>query len=152
MDRVSPEKRSNIMSRIRGRDTSPELLVRKMLHSKGARFRLYRKDIPGHPDIVLPKLRLAILVHGCFWHGHDGCNKGRLPKTRLDYWRPKIAANKVRDARNVADLKNFGWSPIIIWQCQTRDMENLSLHLDKLLEINPQSDVNKSSSPQYRGS
>src|SRR5690606_38132668 len=97
-EKISPQTRSRMMSGIRGRDTKPELVVRTYLHSKGFRFRLCRKDLPGSPDVVLPKWRVAVLVHGCFWHGHAGCRYFRVPKTRPEFWSAKIATNASRDA------------------------------------------------------
>jgi len=133
MDRISEEKRSYIMSRVHGRDTQPEIVVRKMLHKKGAIYRLYRSDLPGKPDIVLPKRKLALFVHGCFWHGHEGCRKGSLPKSRVEYWRKKTEANKERDKKVIEQLNELGWKTMVIWQCETRDKEMLSQKLDTLL-------------------
>ena len=134
MDHVSPETRSLIMSRVRSQDTSPELAVRKLLHSAGFRFRLHRKDLPGKPDIILPKHRLALFVHGCFWHGHSGCSKGRLPKSRLSYWAPKIRANQNRDARNMRDLESLGWTVAVIWGCETRRPLELAQQLCTIID------------------
>jgi DNA mismatch endonuclease (patch repair protein) len=118
-DRLTPEARSALMSRIRGKDTKPELAVRRMLHSMGYRFRLHRKDLPGRPDIVFPGRRKVIFVHGCFWHGH-GCKIGRPPGSRLEYWGPKIEANRTRDRRKSAELRASGWSVATLWQCALR--------------------------------
>jgi DNA mismatch endonuclease (patch repair protein) len=98
----------------------------------GYRFRLYSKKLPGHPDIVFPRLRKVILVHGCFWHGH-GCSKGKLPKSKLDYWAPKIVENKRRDRRNVAALRRAGWSTLVVWQCDTTNDERLARLLSRFL-------------------
>lgn len=117
-DIFSPAKRSEVMSRIRGRDTVPELVVRSYLHRRGLRFRLHRRDLPGRPDIVLPAYRVAILVHGCFWHGHAGCKRASLPKTRVSFWAEKIAANRERDARSIRALEALGWRPLIVWECE----------------------------------
>lgn len=133
MDRVSEEKRSYIMSRVRGKDTQPEIIVRKMLHKKGVRYRLYRSDLPGKPDIVIPKRKLIVFIHGCFWHGHEGCRKGSLPKSKVEYWRKKIEANKERDKNTIAQLNELGWETAVIWQCETRDGIMLSQRLDRLL-------------------
>jgi|SRR5271163_1066924 len=108
------------MARIRDRNTKPELVVRRLLHSMGYRLRLHRGDLPGKPDIVLPRRRKAIFVHGCFWHGH-GCRSGQLPKTRLEFSAPKIAENRIRDTRNLEDLQRAGWSSTVAWECQSRD-------------------------------
>ncbi len=124
MDTRSPEQRSYIMRSVRSRDTGPELIVRKLLHRMGFRFGLHRKDLPGRPDIVMPKHRAVVFVHGCFWHGH-GCAKGRLPKSRLDFWGPKIQKNRSRDTESVKMLKAKGWRVLTIWQCQTKDTDRL---------------------------
>jgi DNA mismatch endonuclease (patch repair protein) len=121
MDTRTPEQRRRIMQSVRQKDTAPELAVRRGLHALGYRFRLHTKDLPGRPDLVFPSRRRVIFVHGCFWHGHD-CPKGRLPASRLDYWRPKVAANKERDERTVNMLERAGWRCFVVWQCQTRDI------------------------------
>jgi DNA mismatch endonuclease (patch repair protein) len=132
-DRLTPEARSALMARIRGKDTEPERAVRRLLHAMGFRFRLHRRDLPGTPDIVLPGRRKAIFVHGCFWHGH-GCGRARLPKTRLDYWGPKIAANRARDARKTAALRRAGWSVAAVWECQLRRPSVLERRLTRFLD------------------
>ena len=132
MDTRTPEKRSEIMSAVRTEDTGPELLVRKLLSAQGYRYRLHRKGLPGRPDIVFPGRRKAVFVHGCFWHGHR-CAKGRLPKSRLRYWRPKIAANKKRDARNLAKLRRLGWGVSVVWQCELKNAETLMRRLKVFL-------------------
>lgn len=108
------------MSRVKGRDTTPERIVRSMIHRLGYRFRLHRKDLPGKPDIVLGPRKKIVFVHGCFWHGH-GCKKGRLPKSNEAFWRPKIVLNKKRDARHTKNLKALGWKVLVIWQCQLKN-------------------------------
>ena len=113
--RRSPLSRSEIMSRIRGKDTKPEMVVRRALHAHGFRFRLHRRDLPGTPDIVLPRWRTVVEVRGCYWHGHR-CQK-RVPKTNTSYWLPKIERNRERDAENEAALRALGWYVIIIWGC-----------------------------------
>lgn len=128
-DHVSPEKRSAIMSAVRSEDTGPELTVRRALHRLGYRFRLHRRDLPGSPDIVFPARQKVVFVHGCFWHGHD-CRWGRLPKTRVEYWREKIEGNRLRDARNYEELEQLGWEYSITWQCELRDLDGA---LDRLL-------------------
>jgi DNA mismatch endonuclease (patch repair protein) len=128
MDTRSPEQRSYIMKSVRSRDTGPELTVRRLLHRMGFRFSLHRKDLPGRPDIVLVKHKAVIFVHGCFWHGH-GCAKGRLPKSRLDFWGPKIERNRNRDAESVKILKAKGWRVLTIWQCQTKSIDHLRTKL-----------------------
>lgn len=121
-DRVSPERRSAIMSSVGSKDTGPEMLVRKMLHRRGYRYRLHRRDLPGSPDLVFPSRKKTIFVHGCFWHGH-GCQWGKLPKSKLDYWKPKIKANRKRDRRNIAALEEAGWSALVVWQCELKDSD-----------------------------
>jgi DNA mismatch endonuclease, patch repair protein len=130
MDTRSPEQRSYIMRSVRSRDTGPELVVRQLLHRMGFRFGLHRRDLPGRPDIVLPKHKAVVFVHGCFWHGH-GCAKGRLPKSRLDFWGPKFQRNRNRDAESVKMLKADGWRVLTIWQCQIKETERLRKKLAK---------------------
>lgn len=120
MDVVSPEKRSVMMSGIRGRNTRPEILVRKFLHSAGFRFRLHLKDLPGSPDIVLPKYKACIFVHGCFWHRHLGCRFTTSPATRPEFWARKFAGNQARDTKNVDALQAKGWRVLVVWECGLR--------------------------------
>ena len=121
------------MSRIRGADTKPERAVRSLLHRCGFRFRLHRKDLPGRPDIVLPKHHAVILVHGCFWHRHEGCRFAYTPKSRAEFWEKKFSENVARDRRNVGALGNLGWRWLIVWECETRDEANLKLRLLEFL-------------------
>jgi DNA mismatch endonuclease (patch repair protein) len=132
MDVYSKKKRSEIMGRITSRDTGPEVRVRSVLHRMGYRFRLHRKDLPGKPDIVLPKCRVALLVHGCFWHGHDCC-EGHVPKTNTAYWAPKLQRNRQRDEENAAKLRQLGWTPVVIWECQTYSLKRIEERLRKAL-------------------
>lgn len=125
MDSVSSEKRSWVMSKVKGHDTKPEKTVRSLLHSMGYRFRLQRKDLPGTPDIVLPKYKTVIFVHGCYWHRHNCPNGQRTPKSRLDFWLPKLEKNRERDIKNQALLHEQGWNILIIWECQLRDIKTL---------------------------
>ena len=119
MDRLSPVDRSRVMSTIRGKDTKPELLVRRLVHGMGYRFRLHRRTLPGSPDIVLPRHRKAIFVHGCFWHRHT-CHRGRsIPVTRTVFWSKKFESNKKRDARVRRQLRAQGWKVAVVWECQT---------------------------------
>ncbi len=118
VDTISKEHRSWNMSQIRSKDTKPELIVRSMLHRRGFRFRLHRKDLPGKPDIVLPKYKTVIFVHGCFWHGHNQCKDFVIPKTNTKWWVAKIKRNKLVDARNIASLKKSGWKVKVIYECQ----------------------------------
>jgi DNA mismatch endonuclease (patch repair protein) len=128
MDRISPEARSRLMSKIGPRDTKPELAVRSLLHRLGYRFRLHRKDLPGTPDLVLARHRVAIFVHGCFWHGHR-CKADKMPKSRTDYWGPKIEANKARDARKARQLRKLGWRVLSVWECELKQPERLMKRL-----------------------
>jgi DNA mismatch endonuclease (patch repair protein) len=120
-DPLTPEARSAHMARIRGRDTGPELLLRKLLFAMGYRFRLHRKDLPGRPDIVFKGRRKVVFVHGCFWHQHPGCGVAHVPKTRPDYWRDKFARNRERDARNEERLREAGYDCFVVWECEVRD-------------------------------
>lgn len=131
-DIVSPEKRSDMMSGIRGKNTKPEIIVRSLLHRLGYRFRLHRKDLPGRPDIVLPKWRTVIFVNGCYWHGHDDCHLFRPPKTRTEFWTNKIEGNQARDRRNYASLEEAGWTVLVIWECAVSKKLSLT---DEQLEI-----------------
>jgi len=124
MDSMTSGQRSALMGRIRSKDTSPELVVRSLLHRLGYRFRLHRKDLPGRPDIVLPRHRKVVLVHGCFWHGHS-CVLASKPKSNTSYWLPKIAANRARDARNLALLRDLGWDVLELWECEIRSETGL---------------------------
>jgi DNA mismatch endonuclease (patch repair protein) len=127
-DTRTPQQRRRIMQAVKTRDTGPELTVRRILFRLGYRYRLDAKKLPGRPDIVFPARRRAIFVHGCFWHGH-GCVKGQLPKSRLDYWAPKIEANRERDARQRGALEALGWSVLAVWQCEIADSESLTTRL-----------------------
>lgn len=119
MDRLTPDRRSALMRKVRGKDTKPEIAVRKMLFAAGYRFRLHRRDLPGSPDIVLPGRRKIVFVHGCFWHAHR-CRYGRTPKTRKDFWEAKRAANVRRDGNVKRALRRLGWKVVVIWECQLR--------------------------------
>ena len=121
------------MRRVKGRDTGPELKVRRLLWAAGFRYRLHRKDLPGRPDIVLARRRAAIFVHGCFWHGHDCARGARAPKANAVYWAGKIARNRDRDARVVAELTAMGWRPFVVWECELRASEALLKRLIQAL-------------------
>ena len=125
MDIVSAKKRSEMMSGIKGRDTRPEMLVRSFLHAKGFRFRLHLRNLPGSPDLVLPKYHSCIFVHGCFWHRHQGCRYATTPATRADFWEQKLEGNVTRDHRNVQLLLEAGWRVLIVWECGLRQRANL---------------------------
>ncbi|MEP4094587.1 DNA mismatch endonuclease Vsr [Reichenbachiella sp.] len=133
MDIYSKKKRSEIMSKISGKETKPEIVVRKYLHSNGFRFRKNDKRLPGKPDILLPKYKTAILVHGCFWHGHE-CKAGKLPETRKEFWINKISSTKKRDLRNIKQLKELGWIVIVIWQCEVKTKANQEMRLPQLVK------------------
>jgi DNA mismatch endonuclease, patch repair protein len=130
-DHVSSSKRSAIMALVKTRHTGPELIVRKFLYSQGYRYRLHRKDLPGCPDIVFPGQGKVIFVHGCFWHGHS-CRYGRLPRSKLSYWRPKILANRLRDLSQRRQLRNLGWLVLVVWQCE---LKKLGFALRKLVRF-----------------
>ena len=127
------------MAAIRGRDTKPELIIRKGLHARGFRFLLHGRDLPGRPDLIFPKYRALIWVHGCFWHGHDCARGGRVPKANRDYWLAKVARNKARDAAAEAALMARGWRVETIWECDLKDAEGLSVRLARLTHPPPSS-------------
>ena len=121
-DVFSKEKRSEIMSRIGPKNTKPELIIRRLVHSLGYRYRLHKKDLPGKPDLVFPKYRKVIFVHGCFWHGCEKCNRSKLPDTNYDFWNLKIRKTKDRDRRIYAELKKIGWDSLVLWQCEIKSL------------------------------
>jgi len=133
MDIVTPEQRSAIMAKIGPRNTAPELAVRRALHRMGYRFRLHRPDLPGKPDIVLPRYRTAILVHGCFWHRHPGCRFAYNPKSRLAFWTRKFEKNVSRDLKVRRELEEGGWMVHVVWECETEDSKELQRRLRQLL-------------------
>ena len=132
-DVFSPEKRSDVMRQVKAKGTSPELKVRKLLWALGARYRLHRKDLPGAPDIVLPGRKLAVFVHGCFWHGHDCARGARVPQQNRDYWTAKIARNRARDERVQGELDALGWRPLVVWECELKGPPALRARLDAAL-------------------
>lgn len=132
-DVYSAEKRSAVMRRVKGKDTAPELVVRRALTRLGARYRLHRKDLPGHPDIVMTGRRLALFVHGCFWHGHACARGARVPKANRDYWVAKVGRNKARDARSRDALEAAGWRVETIWECELKDAAALEARLAALI-------------------
>ena len=123
------ETRSYNMSRVKSKDTKPEMIVRKLLHNRGFRFRLHLKDLPGKPDIVLPKYKTVVFVQGCFWHQHQGCKRAAIPKSNIDFWQDKLKGNLERDLKNHASLTKSGWRVVEIWECQ--------------LKVNPEEPINK---------
>lgn len=124
VDNRSKQSRSALMSRIRSKNTAPEITVRRLLHGLGYRFRLHRSDLPGSPDIVFPSRQAAIFVNGCFWHAH-GCKIGKPPNSKLEFWQAKLERNRKRDAENEAGLRTEGWRVLTVWQCQIRDRTKL---------------------------
>lgn len=133
LDDVEPLRR-RIMSAVRGRDTKPEMTVRRLLHSMSYRYRLHRKDLPGRPDIVFGHRRKAIFVHGCFWHRHPGCSKATSPKTRSKFWTEKFERNVERDTQVEARLTELGWKTLTVWECETRASDALKIKLRAFLE------------------
>jgi DNA mismatch endonuclease (patch repair protein) len=131
-DTRTKEQRSRIMKSVGARDTGPELTVRRLLHRLGYRYTLHRRDLPGRPDVVFPRRRKAIFIHGCFWHGH-GCGKGKLPKSRTEYWAAKIKANRDRDARAVAHLEDARWQTLSLWQCELKNLDKIDRALRAFL-------------------
>ena len=124
IDVVSEKTRSLMMSGIKGKNTKPEILVRKALFAEGYRFRLHRKDLPGSPDVVLPGRNLAIFVNGCFWHYHAGCSLAKLPATRSEFWRAKLERNRIRDLEAIGALEKHGWRVLVVWECFIRQHHN----------------------------
>src|SRR5258708_6348600 len=134
MDMLTEAERSKQMGLVRANNTKPELLVRRLVHRLGYRFRLHRRDLPGKPDLVFPARRKIIFVHGCFWHGHE-CRLGRRrPKSRLDYWIPKISRNNQRDQKTLRKLRGMRWKCLVLWECQLRDVEKLTIQITRFLE------------------
>jgi len=134
MDVLNKEQRSELMGRVRGKNTQPELLVRRLVHSLGYRYRLHRSDLPGRPDLVFARKRLVIFVHGCFWHRHARCRKATTPASNREYWQSKFRQNRTRDKRNQRDLEKLGWRVVVVWECETRDLELLEERLRAELE------------------
>jgi DNA mismatch endonuclease (patch repair protein) len=135
-DVVDSMTRSRMMSKIRSRNTKPEIAVRSLLHQMGYRFRIHRKDLPGKPDIVLPKYSTIILVHGCFWHQHPRCRYAYQPKSRVEFWQKKFEDNIKRDRRVRRELKKQSWKVIVVWECELRKISELAIKLDRLLQNN----------------
>lgn len=133
-DTLSKEKRSQMMAAVHSKNTSTELLVRRYLWSHGIRYRLHLSNLPGKPDIVIPRFKIAIFVHGCFWHGHENCSLGRLPKSNVEYWRNKIENNKLRDRHVIEQLEADGWHCSIVWHCQLRTKKVASTVLPHILQ------------------
>jgi len=134
VDTLTVAERSRIMGRVRSKDTKPEMLVRRLTHGLGYRYRLHDKKLPGCPDLVFRVRRKVIFVHGCFWHRHRNCALARLPKSRRDFWTPKLNANRKRDERNLRELMNAGWSALVIWECEIADTDALARRIRDFLE------------------
>ena len=135
-DTVSPKRRSEIMSNVKGKHTKPEIIVRKFLHAKGFRFRLHSSKLPGKPDLILKKYKTIIFINGCFWHGHENCRIYVMPKTNVDFWREKIDKNMFRDRIIINNLKEMGWNVIILWECtlkKTKREETLNNLVEKIM-------------------
>lgn len=132
VDTRSREQRRRIMQAVGTKNTGPEWIVRRLLHSAGYRYRLYARELPGKPDLVFPRRRVAIFVHGCFWHSH-GCSKGQPPKSKLDYWGPKLESNRLRDERQRRQLEELGWRVLTVWQCETKEEHMLLQRLVNFL-------------------
>ena len=132
-DRLTRERRSWNMGRIGGKDTKPEIVVRQILHRLGFRFRLHRNDLPGRPDIVLPRFRTVIFVHGCFWHRHEGCKYAYVPKTRVPFWVAKFAGNVKRDEVHSRELRAKGWRVLTVWECETESRQSVKVYLTRRL-------------------
>ena len=145
-DHLSPEARSELMARVRNVDTRPEMVVRRLVHRMGYRFRLHRKDLPGTPDLVFPSRKRAILVHGCFWHQH-GCRRSTRPKSNRDFWERKLTRNAERDRDNLALLGEAGWSVLIIWECETRETATLKQRIGTFLSGGGSADARHNSEP-----
>lgn len=133
MDIVTPEKRSRMMAGIKGKNTKPEMLVRKLLHGMGFRFRLHRKDLPGSPDLVFARLKKVIFVHGCFWHRHLGCKFAYTPKSNTQFWLDKLETNKRRDALALDAVEALGWEVLIVWECEVANLPALTQKLTSFL-------------------
>ena len=134
MDKLTPAQRRHCMSSIRGKDTKPEILVRKGLHARGFRFRLQERKLPGKPDLTLPKYGVAVMVNGCFWHGHEGCRYATKPQSNSEFWDAKIARNRHRDEVTTAHLEALGWTVITVWECELKGKEAARARIDVLSE------------------
>lgn len=136
VDTLTTAARSERMARVRSKDTKPEMIVRRLVHGMGYRYRLHGRDLPGQPDLVFRSRRKVIFVHGCFWHRHDDpdCRLARLPKTRLDFWEPKLEANRQRDQRTAAALSDLGWEQLIVWECEVKLAEQLGNRIRAFLQ------------------
>lgn len=133
-DTLTPAERGRRMAAIRAQDTQPEMIVRRLLHRLGYRYRLHRRELPGTPDLVFPSRRAVIFVHGCFWHRHEGCALARMPKSRLEFWQDKLEGNRRRDYRQIGELMNLGWRVLVVWECELKNREALVEKLRRFLD------------------
>jgi DNA mismatch endonuclease, patch repair protein len=133
MDNLSPDRRSENMRRIRSKGMKPEMIVRRLVHAMGYRYRLHSPSLPGRPDLVFSRLKKIIEVRGCFWHQHDGCIDSHIPKSRTDYWLPKLAGNRERDRKNLSELRRLGWRVLILWECEIGSSTRLATRLQRFL-------------------
>lgn len=133
-DNRTPAERRKNMQAVKSKNSAAEIKVRKLCHKLGYRFRLHRKDLPGTPDLVFPKLNLCLFTHGCFWHQHPGCKKATLPKTNVEFWKTKLSKNVQRDKEVIEKLHESGWNTEIVWECETKDEHSLEAHLKSLLQ------------------
>jgi DNA mismatch endonuclease (patch repair protein) len=124
-DPLTPAQRSERMSRVRNKDTKPELVIRKLVWSLGYRYRLHSKKLPGRPDLVFPARKKVIFIHGCFWHQHENCRQYRMPRTRLEFWLPKLESNKRRDVKVLGELHTMGWKVLVVWECELKNKDEL---------------------------
>lgn len=134
-DTVTSANRSLMMAKVRSRDTQPEMKVRRIAHALGLRFRLHRKDLAGSPDLVFPKHKVAIFVHGCFWHQHPGCSRATMPKSRTDFWSQKLEKNVERDRRAIGDLESRGWQVEVFWECETKKSDLLEERIRRIFSL-----------------
>jgi DNA mismatch endonuclease (patch repair protein) len=134
MDSLTKSARSALMAKIKAKNTRPEMIVRKFLFSKGFRYRIHDKRYPGSPDIVLPKYRTAIFIHGCFWHGHEDCRAARLPTTNVEYWQKKIEENNERDRKKIESLEHDGWKVIVVWECRIKNKQKRAIELENIFD------------------
>jgi len=133
-DTLSPVQRSELMSRVRSKDTKPEMRVRRMVHAMGYRYRLHHGKLPGCPDMVFPERRKIIFVHGCFWHRHEDCRRNRTPKSRREFWDAKLEKNRLRDLENQSKLRSLGWDVLVVWECETEEAAGLPGRIMSFLE------------------
>jgi DNA mismatch endonuclease, patch repair protein len=137
MDTLTRAQRSERMGRVRSKNTKPEIIVRRLVHAMGFRYRLHVRDLPGYPDLVFPRRSKIIFVHGCFWHRHGTCKNTRWPKSKLDFWRTKLNANHARDALNRKSLRKLGWRVLTVWECQLKNLDKTAERIGKFLASEP---------------